>query len=291
MRAVGFGAQEVRARIRSLFPPPPHHSVLELQDKLDVLWGIIKEPMQLKLVKGTCRQWNALARGFESSNFTDSHFPFCDKSCSEIKALMVQLYPDRTPTFNCTSRRELGTTATKDRQLLTASAFAPGAQAIYDNYMLNVDAVMVLLAEFHDLDETLLRAWKDSGIEKGLNTLYEAIDAVRGGWMVGWVDRLINNSSAPSSIFPSFPFHPHTSTTTSGKPSLTSSRPRWANFSSLQNPSSTNWANSCATRATPLATRQPPPTHPRTAAWWGRYVLFDEPLAGWTPVGCGLCGS
>ena len=33
---------------------------------------------------------------------------------------------------------------------------------------------MQVMAAFHDLDETLLTAWKDSGIESGLEVLYEA---------------------------------------------------------------------------------------------------------------------
>lgn len=69
--------------------------------------------------------------------------------------------------------------------------------------MVDIDDVVELLAKFHDWDEALLEAWKDSGIEAGLEVLYEAIDVVRWDslaglctcslafwlvWSGGWVD-------------------------------------------------------------------------------------------------------
>lgn len=78
------------------------------------------------------------------------------------------------------ARRELELAGYEHRQL-TGSNFnyTAGAETIYGKYMLNIDDVIQALAIFHDWDEALLRAWTDSGIEQGLETLYDAIDVVR----------------------------------------------------------------------------------------------------------------
>jgi hypothetical protein len=77
-------------------------------------------------------------------------------------------------------RRELDGTAGQHRELTTSRFnFEAAAGAIYDKHMTDIEEVMRLLAKFHDFDEALLRAWKDSGIESGLETLYDAIDIVR----------------------------------------------------------------------------------------------------------------
>lgn len=77
-------------------------------------------------------------------------------------------------------RRELYGTTEQHRELISSRFnFEAGAGAIYDKYMADIEEVMGLLAKFHDFDEALLRAWKDSGIESGLGILYDAIDIVR----------------------------------------------------------------------------------------------------------------
>lgn len=78
------------------------------------------------------------------------------------------------------------TQLSKHRQLPGSASFnyTAGAANIYDKYMLDIDGVMEALAVFHDWDEALLTAWTDSGIEAGLEILYDAIGVVRvHGWM------------------------------------------------------------------------------------------------------------
>lgn len=125
----------MRFLVRSL-PPRPTHRVLELQQILNTLWGIIREPIKLTLTDGVCRSTNALAKNFELANFDAIFFPDCNNG------------------FNYTA----------------------GANAVFAPYTTKMSSgLMTNLAKFHDFDEALLNAWKDSGIETGLNILYDAI--------------------------------------------------------------------------------------------------------------------
>jgi hypothetical protein len=54
--------------------------------------------------------------------------------------------------------------------------FTAAAEAIFADYTIKMSSgVMTFLAIFHDVDEALLTAWKASGIETGLEVLYDAI--------------------------------------------------------------------------------------------------------------------
>lgn len=151
------------------------------------LWTTIKEPLKMKLTKGECRRLNFLARSYEAANFDPDYFEDCDALCDEVKDIWPQVLPDTPlPPLPCITLggRELESTPTQHRELTGAKFnYAAGAGAIYDKYMVPIEDVMGLLAKFHDFDESLLRAWKDSGIEEGLETLYDAIEIYDNVWI------------------------------------------------------------------------------------------------------------
>ena len=82
-----------------------HHSIIELQRVLNELWLIIREPIKEGLSKSTCRQWNAMARGFEVANFSTSYFPLCDASCAEVQTVYSQMFPSSSLQLACNQVR------------------------------------------------------------------------------------------------------------------------------------------------------------------------------------------
>jgi hypothetical protein len=160
-----------------------HCSILKLRPILSDLWKLIREPLKEGLIKGSCRDWNALAQGFQAANYeTVTHFPNCDRPCSEVQNAYNPEFPTTLPTGNasCMVRRELKLAGGEHRQL-PASGFnyTAGTEAIYGKYMVDLEDAMQFLAVFHDWDEALLTAWTDSGIEQGLEILYDIVDVVR----------------------------------------------------------------------------------------------------------------
>ena len=82
-----------------------HHSAIQLQRVLNELWLIIREPIKAGLSKSTCRQWNAMARGFEVANFSTSYFPSCDATCDEVQANYSQTFPTSSLESACNQVR------------------------------------------------------------------------------------------------------------------------------------------------------------------------------------------
>ena len=182
---------------------------MDLQDILGDLWATIGNPLKMTLTKGECRRWNALARAYENTGFDPGYFSKCDTSCAAMQVTWQQLYPAiPLPVDACTGYTSSPTT-TPTRSPTTAAPsssptrspssspvaqparrdlvgagsstfnFTRAAEALYVNKMGDIEEVMELLAKFHDWDEALLRGWFDSGIEAGLEILYDAIEIVR----------------------------------------------------------------------------------------------------------------